>query len=596
MKAAVTLSEYIIIIGVILAAMIFFYNTKAFVGKGVETTYEMDLRATGEEIVDLIERVSSEPTLTYYILELDNSDLEINNSVMTLTRGNKTYRTFVPPETKDVELHNVNKICISKQGNSIIIYEDECPPCDDNGICTSEECSNCCFDCYGPALICIQDSSCDPCIGENCRNTPACACSSGVCCPEAKDNENGCTEDTGISQGGLCYCNNQCSAGLNCNSGHPLFNKVNNYCCLDGGMWNGTDCICNTDGTCTPDECNLCCPDCNEGSSACDDGVCTACIGENCENSPGDCPCSHGVCSPDDPSSDEYGCTDNFNIPIYGQCYSDNQCQNGLSCNPVHPDFKGFEKACCPGGLRYNGTDCIPYFCEYPCLSGCLIPERFDWRNYKGKNWLNPVRNQGSCGSCWAFSTIGSIEGVYNIENDCSSCNKDLSEQELVSSCCSAGSCSGGWPRSAFVYVYKSGVCDENCFPYMDSNSGCDKCSDWPNRNWKINDYSSVSSDIKDIKRTLICQGPISVSSFKWGHAIVLVSYEDNSSVCKSKYGKDGCWIIRNSWGLISGWWRNPYTGVTVWHENGYAYIPYSGHSYSDLINYVYYPKGVVEP
>lgn len=71
---------------------------------------------------------------------------------------------------------------------------------------------------------------------------------------------------------------------------------------------------------------------------------------------------------------------------------------------------------------------------------------------------------------------------------------------------------------------------------------------------------------------------------------MVLVGYDDDSSVCRNEYGEDGCWIIRNSWGVINGW------SSDVWHDNGYGYIPYTGHAYSDLDEYVYYVRGVVPP
>ncbi|MCK4810913.1 MAG: hypothetical protein KAS74_01450, partial [Methanosarcinales archaeon] len=65
----------------------------------------------------------------------------------------------------------------------------------------------------------------------------------------------------------------------------------------------------------------------------------------------------------------------------------------------------------------------------------------FDWRDNDGENWVTPVRSQGSCGSCWAFSAIGAVESAVLIYTDNPDMNIDLSEQHLVSSCCSAGSC-----------------------------------------------------------------------------------------------------------------------------------------------------------
>ena len=199
---------------------------------------------------------------------------------------------------------------------------------------------------------------------------------------------------------------------------------------------------------------------------------------------------------------------------------------------------------------------------------------------------------QRDASTCWAFSAVGAVEGTYNVEQRTRNANIDLSEQNLVSDCCPAGTCSGGWPSMALYHIELCGIVDEVCFPYQAQDSPCDECQDWENRLWKIQTFEKVPNSIEEIKNALISHGPLSVTSMNWRHAIVLVAYDDDCSVCRSKYGEDGCWIIRNSWGLRTGWsW--PYE---VWHENGYAYIPYSGHEYSDIRNSVYYVEGVISP
>ena len=105
------------------------------------------------------------------------------------------------------------------------------------------------------------------------------------------------------------------------------------------------------------------------------------------------------------------------------------------------------------------------------------LPVAFDWRDYNG---LTPIRNQGGCGSCWAFSAIGAVESELLIEEGW---NLDLSEQWLVS-CTSAGSCSGGCtvPRSSSCaensyYSHDpcgdSGAVLESDFPYVAWNKPC---------------------------------------------------------------------------------------------------------------------------
>jgi len=338
---------------------------------------------------------------------------------------------------------------------------------------------------------------------------------------------------------------------------------------------------CNFDSFCELYECKASCLDCYGPNKICqNDNFCNINIGENCKNSM-DCSCNNFgynyICCPENPSSNKYGCLYLPNKKKKGEeCYCDSECGANLKCNPVAPSFTSYKKACCDEGKSWNGSECIlgEVECKYPCVPGCKLPKKWDWRNVNGINYLNPVRDQGLCGACWAFSTIGAVEGVYNVENNCPACNKDLSEQHLISDegiCCSdCGNCKGGSPHLALSYIHSIGVCDEGCFPYKERNYPCNLCSDYSKRLWKIESFGLISNNLDEIKRAVICYGPLSVGSVNWKHTIVLVGYDDER----------GVWIIRNSWG-------------TSWGDRGYGYIPYTGHPYSDLIDYVWYVKGV---
>ena len=102
--------------------------------------------------------------------------------------------------------------------------------------------------------------------------------------------------------------------------------------------------------------------------------------------------------------------------------------------------------------------------------------------------------------------------------------------------------------------------------------------------------YGRVSSSIEEIKRSLICYGPLSVGSANWEHAIVIVGYDDNALLPGHSRG---CWIIRNSWGTG---WGNDLDGDDVIDDPGYGFIPYRGHSHSDIRDYVHYVIGVLAP
>jgi len=257
--------------------------------------------------------------------------------------------------------------------------------------------------------------------------------------------------------------------------------------------------------------------------------------------------------------------------PLTNSADSGPICSNRHCCPSDKPKWCAKPKTGDPRCMDDNG---IKNDCESVRICDGPLPDKFDWRNVNGKNFLPPIRNQGSCGSCWAFSAVGAVEGTYDVEQS-ANLNPDIAEQDLVS-CSGAGSCGGGWPHSALSYVKSHGVCEESCFHYTAYDVACSsKCSDWSTRLWKIQEYAFVSNDLTEIKRALICHGPLSVAAMSWMHAIVLVGYDDNDS--------GGVWIIRNSWG-------------TGWGDGGYGKIRYVGDAHSDIRDYVIYVKEVTSP
>ncbi len=92
--------------------------------------------------------------------------------------------------------------------------------------------------------------------------------------------------------------------------------------------------------------------------------------------------------------------------------------------------------------------------------------QAFNWRD---AGMLTPVRDQKSCGSCWAFTTMGVIEGANRITNNVA---VDLSEQYLVD-CSGAGTCNGGWYGDAFDFMKVNGALTERDRPYKAANGSC---------------------------------------------------------------------------------------------------------------------------
>ena len=87
-----------------------------------------------------------------------------------------------------------------------------------------------------------------------------------------------------------------------------------------------------------------------------------------------------------------------------------------------------------PQGAVYNEA--------FPSLPRQALPSSFDWRNNSGTNIVTPVRDQDTCGSCWAFGTVGIMESALWKQGIA---NKDLSEQFLISCNNDVWNCDGGW-------------------------------------------------------------------------------------------------------------------------------------------------------
>ena len=194
---------------------------------------------------------------------------------------------------------------------------------------------------------------------------------------------------------------------------------------------------------------------------------------------------------------------------------------------------------------------------QYLAVQQRSLPADFTWRDHLGHDWITPVRDQSSCGSCWAFAGIGALEAIVRIRMDDPYLDIDLSEQFLVS--CSPGSCSGGYAATAMTFLANTGAPDEECMQYEAANLPCSRaCDDWDERKTRIVGWSYVPFDVESIKAALAEQ-PLNTTMVVYadfpyyesgvyehvddqivgGHAVVLVGWEDENE----------CWIVKNSWG-----------------------------------------------
>ena len=197
------------------------------------------------------------------------------------------------------------------------------------------------------------------------------------------------------------------------------------------------------------------------------------------------------------------------------------------------------------------------------------VPTQVDWR-YKGD--VSSVKDQGECGSCWAFSATGALESAWSIHHHQL---YNLSEQELVDCGDSYGNngCSGGMMDNAFKYIIQNGLCSNASYPYIGTDSTCSNTT--CTKVVKMKHFKDIPSRNEHALMHAVSKQPVSVAIqanlqsfqlYKSGiysdpfcgddldHGVLLVGYGYDST-WNMTY-----WIIKNSWG-------------SKWGEKGYMKI-----------------------
>ncbi|MBN1164407.1 MAG: hypothetical protein JXB45_07495, partial [Candidatus Krumholzibacteriota bacterium] len=218
--------------------------------------------------------------------------------------------------------------------------------------------------------------------------------------------------------------------------------------------------------------------------------------------------------------------------------------------------------------------------------AGKTYDPSMDWRTLGG---TTRAKNQGSCGSCWAFAATGQLESHVRIFD---ARIEDLSEQQIIDCNPYGSDCGGGWSGSAYYVMQNYGLVREWDIPYQARDDlPCTQSSYEPVA--FISGYYSVTNDVNSIKEALLT-GPVYTSidivdrfyDYSTGcfsstdpvvgyHAVLIVGWDD------SQCGGEGAWIIKNSWG-------------TGWGQNGFGYVKYGTCNIGSGTRQIYYLPSTV--
>jgi len=193
------------------------------------------------------------------------------------------------------------------------------------------------------------------------------------------------------------------------------------------------------------------------------------------------------------------------------------------------------------------------------------VPNSLDWRT---KGAVSAVKDQGQCGSCWAFSATEGVESGWFI---CGHSLPDCAPQQIVDCDTTDQGCNGGDLPTAFQYIQSAGgLEDENDYPYTAEDGTCNFNAQDIVAKITGFEYATQSQNESAMQAAMVTVGPLSVcvdaSSWQNYDGGVITSCGDSLDHCVQIVGwdtySDGTpyWTVRNSWG-------------TDWGNDGYVYV-----------------------
>ena len=220
-----------------------------------------------------------------------------------------------------------------------------------------------------------------------------------------------------------------------------------------------------------------------------------------------------------------------------------------------------------------------------------------DWRDHNYGNYVSGIRQQGSCGSCWAFASVALLESMKMISWTLPGTDPDYSEQYVLS-CSDAGDCDSGNAHQALEFLSDTGTPPEACFPYegddgVPCGASCPETEEFRNRLVNVSYVTLDNVDIEVMKAALE-DGPLvtfmQVYENFYGydegiysaygsdytgvnHSVLIIGYDESLE----------CWSVKNSWG--TGWGEGGFFRIAFdsgcsfgfWTQTANYRAPYEG-------------------